>query len=434
MRVLSLTTLYPDPARPRHGIFVENRLRALKALGHDIRVVAPVPFFPFKGELFGDYGRFAAVPATDERYGIHITHPRYVLPPKLGMNVAPLSLAHCFKKSIDGMLTDGFMPDIVDAHYYYPDGVAAVQAAESFGIPCVVTARGTDINLIPRFPKQRHMILNAAEKAAASITVAEALRTEMGRLGADKEKITTLRNGVDLKAFKPDDHDALKAQYRSTGPLLLSVGHLIKRKGHDLAIKLLPHLPDAHLLIVGDGPERGALERLVDAKNIRTRSHFLGEIAHDELHQVYSAGDVLVLASSREGWPNVLLEAMACGTPCVAAPAWGCGEVITEAAAGIVAQERSVPALVEAVQNLLAAPPTRESTRAYAEQFSWKPVAKGVEAIWQRAARQPHAQGLGVPTPLISRSDSKDDQQTAPKALLTIDTEECFDWQGDFSQ
>ncbi len=426
MRILTLSTLYPDPARPRHGIFVENRLRALKARGHDESVEAPVPYIPFKGQIFGEYGQFAAAPKADERFGMPITHPRYLLPPKLGMNAAVPALTHCFRRAIAKALKDGFAPDLIDAHYYYPDGVAAVRAADAFGLPCVITARGTDINLIPQFPKQRQMILETASKAAASITVADALREEMIRLGADGEKIITLRNGVDLTTFSPGNRIALRQRLRGKGPLLLSVGHLIDRKGHDLVIRMLPHLPDAHLVIVGDGPEQAALDRLAEAEGVRHRVQFLGEVPHTQLRDVYGSADLLVLASSREGWPNVLLEAMACGTPCVAAPIWGCAEIITAPAAGRVAEDRTVPALVGAAQAVLRAPPLPADTRTYAEQFGWDPVAKGVEEIWGKAVTTAHAGGWGTPTPIPPF-------KKAPRALLTVDAEECFDWKGDFS-
>src|SRR3546814_20106811 len=97
-------------------------------------------------------------------------------------------------------------------------------------------------------------------------------------------------------------------------PLAVSGGNLVPLKGHDLVISALTDLPGLTLWIVGGGPERGRLEALARDLNVAGRVRFLGVVPHERMPEVYSAADVLVLASEREGWPNVLLEAMACGT------------------------------------------------------------------------------------------------------------------------
>lgn len=428
MRVLSLTTLYPSAARPLHGVFVENRLRALAAQGHEIKVVAPVPRFPFTASVFGTYARYARTPKTEVRHGIDVSHPRYLVVPKVGMTAAATALTQCFTDAIGQALDEGFWPDIIDAHYYYPDGVAAQKAADHFGLPCVITARGTDINLIPDYPRQRRMILDTADRAAASISVAEALREEMIRLGATADKIETIRNGVDLVTFHPPtSHTALKDQLKVEGPLIASVGHLIERKGHHLVIDALTQLPDATLIIAGGGEERAALHQQATRLGVADRVRLMGEVPHDQLPALYGAADVLVLASSREGWPNVLLEAMACGTPCVATPVWGSGEVISTPPAGRLAAARTAPALIDAISAVLAAPPARADTRAHAENYGWGPVADQVTKVWSQAAATHTPDGWGKITPFKALAHH-------PRALLTIDTEECFDWRGGFDQ
>jgi glycosyltransferase involved in cell wall biosynthesis len=159
--------------------------------------------------------------------------------------------------------------------------------------------------------------------------------------------------------------------------VLLSVGGLITRKRHDLVIRSLPHIPGATLLIVGSGPERGALETLCREVGVEQRVRFLGSIPHERMADVYSAGDVLILASSREGWANVLLEAMACGTPTIATKVWGAPEVITAIQAGRLLDEATPEAVARSVCALLRNPPRREDTRHYAEAFSWDATTIG---------------------------------------------------------
>ena len=110
-----------------HGIFVETRLRHLLTTGEvETQVVAPVPWFPFSAPIFGEYAAYAATPAYEERHGIKVHHPRYPVLPKIGMNRTPFDLARAALPTIRKMIADGFDFDLIDAHYYYPDGIAAM--------------------------------------------------------------------------------------------------------------------------------------------------------------------------------------------------------------------------------------------------------------------------------------------------------------------
>ena len=138
---------------PHHGIFVENRLRNLVASGEVAAlVVAPVPWFPFEHKAFGRYASFARVPREEQRHGLTVLHPRYPLMPKVGMSSAPVLMYAALRHSFAEILKARFRFDLIDAHYFYPDGVAAVLLGRSLGKPVVITARGTDVNLIPRVP------------------------------------------------------------------------------------------------------------------------------------------------------------------------------------------------------------------------------------------------------------------------------------------
>lgn len=375
IRTLLFSTLYPSSVRPIHGIFVETRLRELLKTGLvQSRVLAPVPWFPFKGKRFGEYAQFAATPRYELRNGVEVFHPRYFLPPKVGMNLAPHTLAMAALPLARKIIAGGFDFDLIDAHYYYPDGVAASIIARALKKPFVVTARGTDLNQIPEFARPRRLILQAAEQAAGSIGVCGALMDRLAELGADPSKLHVMRNGVDLERFTPIDRQAARAHLRLAegAPLLVSVGHLIERKGHHIAIQALPLLPsDSRLLVVGTGPELGSLAELAKGLGVADRVQFVGMVPQAELKWWYSAADALVLCSSREGWANVLLESMACGTPVIATNIWGTPEVVSSPAAGTLMAERSGAGLAQAWSTLHAHLPTRAATRQHAETFSW---------------------------------------------------------------
>ncbi|HEX4192961.1 MAG TPA: glycosyltransferase [Stellaceae bacterium] len=296
--------------------------------------------------------------------------------PKLGMHVAPLLL---FLAALPVLrrLQASLDFDLIDAHYFYPDGVAAAMLGRALGKPVTITARGTDINLIPQHALPRKMIRWAGTQAAGMIAVSEALRREMIAQGLPGHRIRTLRNGVDLAMFKPTARDETRDELGLTGPTLLSVGHLIERKGHDRVIAALAKLPGYSLLVAGDGPERAALATLATSHGIADRVRFMGSVPHHALARIYSAVDALVLASSREGWPNVLLEAMACGSPVVASNVWGAPELVCDPAAGVLMPALSAEGVVAGVNKLFASLPSREATRRFAERYSWDETTAG---------------------------------------------------------
>lgn len=389
IRLLTFSTLYPNAARPNHGVFVENRLRHLVAGGAATStVVAPVPWFPSKASWFGEWAIYAHAPHQEMRHGLTVLHPRYPVLPRIGMSLAPWLLYRAVLPMLRAM-DAGRAFDAVDAHYLYPDGVAAVWLGKRLGLPVVVTARGTDVTLIPRYAVPRRLIRGAIRDAAALISVSAALKQSLVELGAPPDKVTVLRNGVDTVLFRPPaDRDAARRALDLHGPTLLSVGLLIARKGHHRTIEAMRQLPGFTLLIVGEGPEHMRLGELIARHGLGDRVRLLGPWPHAELPSLYGAADALVLASSREGWANVLLEAMACGTPVVASNIPGNPEVVRESAAGLVVAENTPDGIAAAVRTLFAAPPSRNATRAYAEQYGWDETTSGQIAVFRDVMRR----------------------------------------------
>ena len=389
MKILLFSTLFPNAQQASHGIFVENRLRHLRAYAPDldIRVVAPVPWFPLRHPRFGSYAQYAGVAASEMRHGVEVLHPRYPVVPKVGMQFAPWSMYRWARGTVRRLIEQGFDFDLIDAHYFYPDGVTAMRLAEEFRRPFVVTGRGTDLNLIPdRYEGPRRRIIEVTRKAAHMITVAGALKEYLRDLGVEEARVTVLRNGVDLTFFQPaSDRAELRRQLEfPESPVVLSVGHLIERKGHHLVIEAMRDLPGMTLVIAGDGPEESALRQLVERWSLQDRVRFAGRLSQDRLREHYQAADALVLASSREGWANVLLESMACGTPVVATPVDGTPEVVASADGGQLTVDRSAKAIVDAAKLLFDASPSREDTRRYAEDFSWDDTSRGQLEIFKR--------------------------------------------------
>ena len=388
IRLLTFTTLYPNARHPHHGVFVENRLRHLVATGAaSSTVLAPVPWYPSWGPDWRGWGDLARVAPVEQRHGITVHHPLYAAIPRVGMNAAPALLAAGALAWLARLGAEGrAATDLVDAHYAYPDGVAALAVARRLRRPLVITARGSDVTQLPDHRGPRLMIRQAVRRADALIAVSTELGERLVALGADPARVHVLRNGVDLDLFHPPpDRPAARAALGLHGPALLSVGHLIERKGHDRVIAALARLPEpACLLVAGGGPLEGELRHLAGRLGVGARVRFLGVLPPSALPAVYGAADALVLASSREGWANVLLEAMACGTPAIVSPIPGNREVVRSPAAGIVAEANTAEALAAAIGGLLAAPPPRPDTRAYAERFGWAEVSAGQLAVFRQ--------------------------------------------------
>ncbi len=375
IKTLLFSTLYPSSARPVHGIFVETRLRELLKSGRvQTQVVAPVPWFPSQHPKFGAWARMAATPAQEFRNGVQVHHPRYVLPPKVGQNIAPYVLAAGAMPTIRKLMRDGFDFDVIDAHFFYPDGVAASIIARKLDKPFVCTARGSDITLYRQFATPNRLIRKTLAASSANIGVCTDLVDQMIELGADPATSHTLRNGVDLVRFTVMDRVEARRQLGlpAQGLVLVSVGHLVEVKGHHLVIELLSRLPvTSRLVIVGSGVWLERLQAQAVSLGVQDRVTFAGLQPNERLKTWYSAADALVLASSREGWANVLLEAMACGTPVVATRVNGTPEVVASPQAGRLANVRDAHHLHQALTELLASHPTQAQVRAYAEGFSW---------------------------------------------------------------
>ena len=382
VRLLTLSMLFPNARNPRHGIFVANRLRRICDTGRvDATVIAALPRFP------GRYREFADVPREEEVAGFRVRHPRYFHVPMLGMRLQPRALARALRGEIErcGLSRDAF--DVVDAHYLYPDGVAAAEVAAALRLPLVLSARGSDVNLIGDIPFARRRIVDAARRAEAVIAVSGALAARMAAIGIDERRIHVLRNGVDTAMFAPFPRADARRRLglEEQGPLVLAVGNLVPEKGFDILLRAIAGLPDVRLVVVGEGPLRAPLRSLADRVAPR-RVTFRDDVAQGELRFHYAAADLLALPSLREGWPNVVLEAIACGTPVVASAVGGVPEMLSPPAPGTIVAERSEEAWRRSLQDVLANGYAPDDVRRHALAFGWDDVVARQCALYEAVA------------------------------------------------
>ena len=380
VRLLTLATLFPNARQPRLGIFIANRLAKMRDSGRiDATVIAAVPWFP------GAYREWMEVPDAETIFGMPVRHPRYLQLPGVGMRRQPDSLARALLEDLEraGLRADRF--DAVDAHYFYPDGVAAACVASALRLPLVISARGSDINLIGSMAFARRRMVLAAQRAQALIAVSAALAAKMSSLGMPSDRIEVLRNGVDMDVFFPVSRAEARQRLRlqGEGTWVLGVGNLVREKGFDLLIRAVAKIPGARLLIVGEGGLRRSLRSL--AHGIAPgRVEFRDNMTQAELRFAYAASNVLGLPSVREGWPNVVLESIACGTPVVAAPVGGVPEILGSDAPALTVEARDADAWAAALNHMLANAPSPENVHRYALAFAWEEVISAQCALYER--------------------------------------------------
>jgi glycosyltransferase involved in cell wall biosynthesis len=387
MKALVFTSLFPNNVWPNHGVFVKERMRHVAKLdGCQLKVVAPVPYFP--PIKVNRRWRFSQVRRHEVIEGLEVYHPRYLMVPKIGMALHGAMMFLSTLSTVKKLHTK-FDFDLIDAHYVYPDGFAAVLLSRVFRKPVVVSARGSDINLFANFLLIRKLLQYTLNQADGVIAVSRALREAMVRLGVPEEKITVVPNGVDLEKFHPfPREEARKLLGLPHKRVILSVGGLVARKRFDLLIQAFNllstefHEHDLYLAIVGEGACRRELEALISALDLGQQVHLAGNIPHHELYLWYSAADLFCLASSREGWPNVLLESLACGTPVVATNVWGIPEVIPSDHLGLLTRP-SAREIAQTIALALKRPWQPGTLRQYAGEHTWDRAACSVLRVFE---------------------------------------------------
>lgn len=371
LRVLTLSSLFPDSSRPNFGVFVERQTLGLAAHPDvELKLVAPLGLPPWPLSRSGHYAPLAALPRHEVWKGVETWRPRFLnLPGTAGRFHAAM-----LTRALTPLLTRirGEFPfDVIDASFFFPDGPAAIALGRRFGVPASIKARGADIHHWGRAPATAAQVITAGQAADGILAVSQAMKADIAALGIPAERIRVHHTGVDLTRFAPRDQGAAKAALGIAGPLVVSVGALIPRKGHDIVIDAVAALPGVQLRIAGEGPERPRLAAQIARLGLDERVKLLGSVAHAELPPLLAAADAMALASSSEGLANAWVEALASGTPIVIPDAGGAAEVVRSPAAGRIVP-RTARAIATALGELLAAPPPRDAVRATAAGFTWE--------------------------------------------------------------
>lgn len=393
--VLVFSSTFPSAVQPIHGVFVKERVRHVAGTpGCDVSVVSPVPYFP-PLKPFRRWYPLSQIAREEIVDGLRVTRPRYLLAPKIGKYFHARSMELAARRSVARIVREREI-DVIDAHFVYPDGIAAARLAQRLDMPLVITGRGEDVLTCPSDPALRTEIQKTLQAADELIAVSEEIATAMIRLGAASEKVTVIPNGVDTERFQPMDQDEARRrlQLPDEGPIVLSVGYRLERKGFHLLIEAAARLrgeyPSLRVMIVG-GPARwgqdysAEIEATIQRLGMADQVKLIGPRSQEELCWWYSAADLFALVSSREGCPNALMEALACGLPSVATHVGQIPQVLSDNRLGSVIDERTVEATAKALREGLSREWDRKWIRNYFQRHSWSQAAERIRDVFQRA-------------------------------------------------
>ena len=395
MNIVSICSVYPNPLEPGLGVFVRSRILHM-AKSVQVSVVAPVPLIDYSSPR-GDWFQGRKITRDRNDDGIAVLHPWWIFPPG-GTPLNVLCLALQLIRPLT-KLRAAFHFDLIDAHFGYPEGVTAAILARIFGCPFTITLRGSE----QRFYTYRYRRLClrwALRRANAVIAVSNELRRFAIKCGVDPARAFTVPNGIDALTFYPRDRAACRSKFgmRPERVVVACAGELIEAKGHHLVIESIRDLvAEGHAvdLYIAGGLARGGthfhreLQRRIAGWGLADHVHLTGWLDRDRLAELLSAADLFCLASFSEGWPNVINEALACGTPVVSTAVGAAADMLPSSKYGLLVPPKSQPELTNAIRSAILTTWNRAEIAAWGQTRSWDDVAKEVITLIQPIVEPP---------------------------------------------
>ncbi len=383
MRILSFSSCFPSSQDAGRGVFVLHRLAAMARLA-PLEAVHPYGRFPL-------YRSPMPPPAWEQEQleGVTVYHRPFFYIPRMLKHLD----AHFYARGVWPWLQEHVRsqrPDVLDAHFSWPDGVAVAQLAQRLGLPFVVTLRGV-INSRIKIPRMREHIVRSLHQAAAIISVSDEMAQLAIRHGVDRGKIHVIPNGVDAALFTPRDRAESRRQLGldPAGRCIVCVASIQAAKGMRELVEAMPLLPhDVKLLLVGSTDDAPAFVRelaaLAASLNCHDRIVFAGAQPHDRVPLYIAAADVCVLASYAEGCPNAVIESLACGVPVVASSVGHVPQMITSGRNGLLVPPRDSSALAAAIAQALGRTWSPQEIHSSPAVVSWGVVARRTLDVLQR--------------------------------------------------
>lgn len=390
MKVLVISSLFPSKASPTSGIFIKEQLKEIKKWCSVICVISPTPWhlsIKKLGQRNNDNDR----PREEDWEDNRIYRPRYFMIPKITVYLNGffyfLSVYILIKRKKE---LANF--DIIHVHFAYPAGFAAALIGKILKKPVVLTVRGTDINYFPTDPVLKIIIRYSLNRITKIIAVSDNLKRKVSNLNIKCNKIEVVPNGVDLNLFKAIDKGSVRKKLgiNDHNKVILYVGAFEKVKGLEFLLRAYKEIlksyvfNEATLILIGTGSITKKIKRMIWDYDIYDHVLLKKYIKHEEIPLWMNASDVFCLPSLNEGRPNVLYEAIACGTPVVATNVGGVSEIIVSDELGELIPSKSVNDIINALTRVLKKEWNIKRIRNYAIQHSTSRYAEKIVDIYKK--------------------------------------------------
>jgi teichuronic acid biosynthesis glycosyltransferase TuaC len=357
MRVMEVCQEFPNRFYPQLGTFIKQSIDSIANQNVDITVVSPKPLvIPFSAFPYHNFSKLPRVEKT-EKYDIHYPRYIYAVPKKYVYSLTGILYSHFVSRYAIKNIKP--KPDLIHAHFSYPDGFGMLWLAKRWNVPLVISALGTiERKVAYEGSHTSGQIIEALNFADRILSVSEDLKLHIVNLGINKNKVIVVPNGVDTEKFKPLGKENARSLLNLTlkKKIVLYVGSLRSIKGLDYLIEAAKDFVDTNteLYLVGrdDGLKKSLMKKAQEL-NITDFLKFIGPVNHEDIPVWISASDILVLPSLSEGRPNVVLEALACEVPVVATDVGGIPELMINGETGYLVPAKNSLELSKKVDKLL---------------------------------------------------------------------------------
>lgn len=374
---------------PTQGIFVQRRLEAIHRLV-PLTVIAPQPWFPVVRPL-------KASPDFNASETPPVLRPRMFYVPGIAKRFDADFYGGALEAAIESQFK-GAKPDLIDAHFEWPDAVGAWRVAKRLDVPFVCTLRGK-LGSASRSPAKRRAIRAMLLGAQGVISVSKALADDACLLAGADLNIRVIPNGIDRSIFHPGaigDPNYAPA-FAQGDRVVVSLGHLQRLKGFHRLVEVWPEvqrrLGRVWLILIG-----GRTGEQTYVRHVRNRIYSLGmtgsvllmgRIAPPDVAAWLSRADLFALASASEGWCNALAEALACGCPAVVTNVGGNREILHDPCMGRLVPATDDAALAEAIVAELQRTPDRARIAQLGSRRDWQQVARECVDVWSSVLGRP---------------------------------------------
>lgn len=390
IKILAISHLFPNAKAQEYGVFVFNRLQAVHRQCQ-VKVISPLQWFPFMGVLGRGFG--GGLARRETWGGLDVLRPRFAVIPRYFKVLDALSLmVSVLPVALRLRQRERFDFDLVDVHWTYPDLLAGFVLAKWFKKKFIVTIRGREALYPGESTLRRRLLESLLRRADFVVTLSAELRDLVVDLGVPAARVRVILNGVNCERFQYQDQASCRQRLGlpQEGKILLSVGSLIERKGHHELIRILPELMRSHpvrLYIVGgvnpEGDFSPALHRMIRELGL-DNVELVDKVDHGQLNDWYGAADLFCLATKGEGCPNVVLEALASGTPVVVTDVGAVRELVEPELDGVIVEQERLVDLARIVDAALGKPWQRKAIADRMQGRTWESCARQVVEVYRK--------------------------------------------------